>query len=116
MTKYNNNNNNNNNSKEQQTAAILNTAYISFILEPCIDKNFITSNQHMHIFTKNTLKSCKIQFTPTCFGSYKNHPQGAIIRSLLKYLQVHGASPYSRYCGCIGELVFNICGSEHHAL
>ena len=79
--------------------------HLSFIFEPCIDKNIINSNQHVHIFIKNTLKSCKIHFTPTCFGSYKIQPQGAIIRSWLKYLQVHGASPYSRYCGCIGEPV-----------
>ena len=31
----------------------------------------ININQHMHMFIKNTLKSCKIHITPTCFGSYK---------------------------------------------
>ena len=35
--------------------------------------------------------------------------RGAITRSWLKYLQVHGASPYSRYCGCIGEPVCVHC-------
>jgi len=52
-----------------------------FIVEPCIDKSVISSNQLMHIFIKNALKSHKIHFTPTCFGSYKIHLQGAVIIS-----------------------------------
>ena len=56
-------------------------AVCCFIVQPCIDKNIINSNKHMHIFIKNTLKSYKIHFTPTCFGSYKIHLQGAIIIS-----------------------------------
>ena len=54
---------------------------LSFIVEPCIDKSIISSSQLMHIFIKNTLKSHKIHFTPTCFGSCKIHLQGAIIIS-----------------------------------
>ena len=46
--------------------------------------SIISSNQLMHIFIKNTLKSHKIHFTPTCFGSYKIHLQGAIIIILTK--------------------------------
>ena len=53
---------------------------------------------------KNTLKSHKILSPWHVSDHTRIHPQGAIIRSWLKYLQVHGASPYSRYCGCIGEL------------
>ena len=87
------------------TVLISNMYNRSFIVEPCIDKISVSSNQLMHKFIKNTLKSHKIHFTPTCFGSYKIHLQGAINRSWLEYLQVHGASPYSRHCGCIGEPV-----------
>ena len=36
----------------------------------------INSNQLMHIFIKNTLKSHKIHFNPTCFGSYKDPSSG----------------------------------------
>ena len=72
-------------------------------------KFVISSNQLMYIFIKNALKSHKIHFTPTCFGSYKIHLQGPISISWLKYLQVHGVSPYSRYCGCIVEPVCVRC-------
>ena len=55
---------------------------------------------------KNTLKSHKIPSPQHVLDHTGIHPQGAITRSWLKYLQVHGASPYSRYCGCIGELQY----------
>ena len=72
---------------------------LCFIVEPCIDKSIISSNHLMHIFSKNTLKSHKIHFTPTCFGSHKIHIQGGHLHILTKVLQIHGASPYSRHCG-----------------
>ena len=50
----------------------------------------------MHIFIKNTLKSLKILSPRHVSDHTRIHPQGAITRSWLKYLQVHGASPYSR--------------------
>jgi len=53
---------------------------------------------------KNTLKSYKFLSPRHVSDHTRIHPQGAITRSWLKYLQVHGASPYSLYCGCIGEL------------
>ena len=58
---------------------------------------------------KNTLKSYKIPSPRHVSHHTELHPQGAITRSWLKYLQVHGASPYSRYCGCIGEPVCVRC-------
>jgi len=53
---------------------------------------------------KNTLISHKILSPRHVSDHTRIHPQGPIIKSWLKYLQVHGASLYSWYCGCIGEL------------
>ena len=67
---------------------------------------------------KNTLKSYKIPSPRHVSDRTGIHPEGAITRSWLKYLQVRGASPYSRYCGCIGEPVgvpCLLCGRRLHA-
>ena len=58
---------------------------------------------------KNTLKSYAILLPRHVSDHTGIHPQGAITRSWLKYLQVHGASPYRRYCGCIGDPVCVHC-------
>ena len=88
---------------------LIENVYDGFLVEPCMDTVSVNSNQLMHIFSKNTLKSCKI-LSPRHVSDHTGiHPQGAITRSWLKYLQVHGASPYSRYCVCIGKPVCVCC-------
>ena len=57
---------------------------LSYIVEPCVDKIIVISNQLLHIFIKKHIKIIQNSITPTCFGSYKDPSSGGHHQILAK--------------------------------